>query len=97
MQGWYGERFFPIGLVDSYLSYWTLGKKIEKKPAEEVVESPREEVVPPLNAPQPSELTTDKLLKQALANAPAPASSPPGKNKKKKPEPNVLSLMGECC
>ncbi|XP_050551585.1 ribosome-binding protein 1 isoform X11 [Spodoptera frugiperda] len=69
------------------------GKKIEKKPAEEVVETPREEVVPPLNAPQPSELTTDKLLKQALANAPAPASSPPGKNKKKKPEPNVLSLM----
>ncbi|XP_022817429.1 ribosome-binding protein 1 isoform X1 [Spodoptera litura] len=71
------------------------GKKIEKKPVEEVVESPREEVVPPLNAPQPSELTTDKLLKQALANAPvpAPASSPPGKNKKKKPEPNVLSLM----
>ncbi|CAH0690204.1 unnamed protein product [Spodoptera exigua] len=69
------------------------GKKNEKKPVEEVVESPREEVVPPLNAPQPSELTTDKLLKQALANAPAPASSPPGKNKKKKPEPNVLSLM----
>lgn len=62
-----------------------------------MVETPREEVVPPLNAPQPSELTTDKLLKQALANAPAPASSPPGKNKKKKPEPNVLSLMGECC
>lgn len=57
----------------------------------------REEVVPPLNAPQPSELTTDKLLRQALANAPPPASTPPPKNKKKKPEPNVLSLMGECC
>nr|XP_049704579.1 ribosome-binding protein 1 isoform X7 [Helicoverpa armigera] len=68
-------------------------KKIEKKSTEEVSEIVREEVVPPLNAPQPSELTTDKLLKQALANAPAPAASPPGKNKKKKPEPNVLSLM----
>ncbi|XP_049704576.2 ribosome-binding protein 1 isoform X4 [Helicoverpa armigera] len=68
-------------------------KKIEKKSSEEVSEIVREEVVPPLNAPQPSELTTDKLLKQALANAPAPAASPPGKNKKKKPEPNVLSLM----
>lgn len=56
----------------------------------------REEVVPPLNAPQPSELTTDKLLKQALVTAQPPAASPPPKNKKKKPEPNVLSLMGEC-
>ncbi|XP_075982579.1 uncharacterized protein LOC142980887 isoform X3 [Anticarsia gemmatalis] len=75
------------------------GKKIDKKsPGEEIVEAVREEVVPPLNAPQPSELTTEKLLKQALAAAPAPppaaASSPPGgKNKKKKAEPNVLSLM----
>lgn len=76
-----------------------LGKKSEKKPIEEVVDTPREELVPPLNAPQPSELTTDKLLKQALAAAPpapAPAASPPAtKNKKKKPEPNVLSLMGK--
>ncbi|XP_060805240.1 ribosome-binding protein 1 isoform X2 [Amyelois transitella] len=62
-------------------------KKTEKK-SEEVSEV-REEVVPPLNAPQPSELTTDKLLKQALV----PAPSPPAKNKKKKPEPNVLALM----
>ncbi|CAB3249206.1 unnamed protein product [Arctia plantaginis] len=76
------------------------GKKTEKKLAvEEAVEVLREEVVPPLNAPQPSELTTEKLLKQALAAAPAPpqpviAPSPPGgKNKKKKTEPNVLSLM----
>ncbi|XP_073950920.1 SMC superfamily domain-containing protein aluminum tubes [Choristoneura fumiferana] len=77
------------------------GKKSDKKPVEEIVEPPREELVPPLNAPQPSELTTDKLLKQALAAAPpapapapAPAPSPPAvKNKKKKPEPNVLSLM----
>ncbi|KAJ8723895.1 hypothetical protein PYW07_007875 [Mythimna separata] len=68
-------------------------KKTEKKPAEEVAEVVREEVVPPLNAPQPSELTTEKLLRQALANAPPPASSPPPKTKKKKPEPNVLSLM----
>ncbi|KAI8424995.1 hypothetical protein MSG28_006888 [Choristoneura fumiferana] len=56
-----------------------------------------------LAAEKPSELTTDKLLKQALAAAPpapapapAPAPSPPAvKNKKKKPEPNVLSLMGK--
>ncbi|KAJ8714050.1 hypothetical protein PYW08_007670 [Mythimna loreyi] len=68
-------------------------KKTEKKPSEEVAEVAREEVVPPLNAPQPSELTTEKLLRQALANAPPPASSPPPKSKKKKPEPNVLSLM----
>ncbi|CAH0594267.1 unnamed protein product [Chrysodeixis includens] len=68
-------------------------KKAEKKPVEEVAEVVREEVVPPLNAPQPSELTTDKLLKQALASAQPPAASPPPKNKKKKPEPNVLSLM----
>ncbi|XP_013170492.1 PREDICTED: ribosome-binding protein 1 [Papilio xuthus] len=73
-------------------------KKVEKKNVVEEV-SVAEEVVPPLNAPQPSELTTDKLLKQALApvaTAPAvaPAPSPPaGKGKKKKPEPNVLSLM----
>ncbi|CAH2045321.1 unnamed protein product, partial [Iphiclides podalirius] len=54
-----------------------------------------EEPVQPLNSPQPSELTTDKLLKQALAPAAAaPAPSPPGgKGRKKKPEPNVLSLM----
>lgn len=67
---------------------------------EEVIDAPREEVVPPLNAPQPSELTTEKLLKQALANPPAPApvaatSTPPGGKKKKKAEPNVLSLMGK--
>ncbi|XP_026743117.1 ribosome-binding protein 1-like isoform X8 [Trichoplusia ni] len=68
-------------------------KKAEKKPVEEVAEVVREEVVPPLNAPQPSELTTDKLLKQALVTAQPPAASPPPKNKKKKPEPNVLSLM----
>ncbi|XP_053613271.1 ribosome-binding protein 1 isoform X5 [Plodia interpunctella] len=71
-------------------------KKVEKKSEE--VSDIREEVVPPLNAPQPSELTTEKLLKQALAPsaAPAPASSnspPATKNKKKKPEPNVLALM----
>ncbi|KAG6450021.1 hypothetical protein O3G_MSEX006304 [Manduca sexta] len=86
------------------------GKKAEKKaPNSEVVEAGREEVVPPLNAPQPTELTTEKLLKQALgattaaavaapvaaapAPAPAPAPSAPAKNKKKKAEPNVLSLM----
>ncbi|XP_061728930.1 ribosome-binding protein 1-like [Cydia pomonella] len=82
------------------------GKKVDKKQAEDEA---RVEVVPPLNVPQPSELTTDKLLKQALAAAPAPAPAPvpasasapapasapvpTGKNKKKKPEPNVLSLM----
>ncbi|KAJ0173610.1 hypothetical protein K1T71_010759 [Dendrolimus kikuchii] len=70
-------------------------KKVEKKTVEEVIEPPQTEVVPPLNAPQPSELTTEKLLKQALSAAPAqPTPSPPGgKGKKKKPEPNVLSLM----
>ncbi|XP_045538003.1 ribosome-binding protein 1 [Papilio machaon] len=79
-------------------------KKVEKKSVVEEV-AVAEEVVPPLNAPQPSELTTDKLLKQALAPSvatpapapapgPAPAPSPPAvKGKKKKPEPNVLSLM----
>ncbi|KPJ18210.1 Kinectin [Papilio machaon] len=57
-------------------------KKVEKKSVVEEV-AVAEEVVPPLNAPQPSELTTDKLLKQALAPsvptpapAPAPAPSP---------------------
>ncbi|XP_049877687.1 ribosome-binding protein 1 isoform X3 [Pectinophora gossypiella] len=77
-------------------------KKVEKKPVpEEVVAEEPEEVVPPLNAPQPSELTTDKLLKQVVTTAAAAtttatattASPPGGKNKKKKPEPNVLSLM----
>ncbi|XP_063539168.1 ribosome-binding protein 1 [Cydia strobilella] len=75
-------------------------KKADKKQAEDEA---RAEVIPPLNVPQPSELTTDKLLKQALAAAPAPAPAsasasapvppPAGRNKKKKPEPNVLSLM----
>ncbi|CAG4953916.1 unnamed protein product [Parnassius apollo] len=70
-------------------------KKGEKKSTSEETVVTAEEVVPPLNAPQPSELTTDKLLKQALAPVAAPpAPSPPGgKNKKKKAEPNVLSLM----
>lgn len=73
-------------------------KKTDKKqPMEEGVEVVREEIVPPLNVPQPSELTTEKLLKQALAAAPpspvAAPSPPGGKNKKKKAEPNVLSLM----
>ncbi|XP_072929860.1 uncharacterized protein alt isoform X2 [Epargyreus clarus] len=66
-------------------------KKVEKKPVEEPKQE--EEVVPPLNVPQPSELTTEKLLKQALPPVAAPAPSPPGKGKKKKPEPNVLALM----
>ncbi|XP_047994088.1 ribosome-binding protein 1 isoform X2 [Leguminivora glycinivorella] len=78
-------------------------KKADKKQVEEEVKA---EVIPPLNVPQPSELTTDKLLKQAqalaapaptaaVAPAPAPAHAPApaGKNKKKKAEPNVLSLM----
>ncbi|CAK1550523.1 unnamed protein product [Leptosia nina] len=66
-------------------------KKTEKKAVEE--SAVVEEIVPPLNAPQPSELTTEKLLKQALVTA-APMSSPaPMKNKKKKAEPNVLSLI----
>ncbi|XP_063387409.1 ribosome-binding protein 1 [Cydia fagiglandana] len=75
-----------------------------KKDKKQVEDEARAEVIPPLNVPQPSELTTDKLLKQALAAAspapaptpaatPAPAPAPAGKNKKKKPEPNVLSLM----
>ncbi|XP_026314965.1 kinectin isoform X2 [Hyposmocoma kahamanoa] len=70
-------------------------KKIEKKPSnEDAVDAPREEIVPPLNAPQPSELTTEKLLKQVASATSANTASPPGgKNKKKKPEPNVLSLM----
>ncbi|XP_047524286.1 kinectin isoform X2 [Pieris napi] len=65
-------------------------KKPEKKTVEEGPSE--EEAVPPLNAPQPSELTTDKLLKQAMVSA--PAQSPPStKSKKKKAEPNVLSLI----
>ncbi|XP_068618903.1 ribosome-binding protein 1-like isoform X4 [Battus philenor] len=70
-------------------------KKTEKKNTAEENVTVTDEVVPPLNAPQPSELTTEKLLKQALAPvATPPAPSPPGgKNKKKKVEPNVLSLM----
>lgn len=72
-------------------------KKVEKKQvSEETSESGKEESVPPLNVPQPSELTTEKLLKQAMPPAAAPAPSPPAtKNKKKKPEPNVLTLMGK--
>ncbi|XP_041970048.1 ribosome-binding protein 1 isoform X2 [Aricia agestis] len=62
-------------------------KKTEKKAPVEVVE----EVVPPLNPPQPSELTTDKLLKQAIPAQPAPPQ--PAKNKKKKHEQNVSSLI----
>ncbi|XP_022121343.2 kinectin isoform X4 [Pieris rapae] len=65
-------------------------KKPEKKAVEEAPSV--EEVVPPLNVPQPSELTTDKLLKQAMVSAPAP-SQPSTKSKKKKAEPNVLSLI----
>ncbi|CAF4911336.1 unnamed protein product [Pieris macdunnoughi] len=65
-------------------------KKPEKKTVEEGPSE--EEAVPPLNALQPSELTTDKLLKQAMVSA--PAHSPPStKSKKKKAEPNVLSLI----
>ncbi|CAH4031899.1 unnamed protein product [Pieris brassicae] len=65
-------------------------KKPEKKAVEEVPSE--EEAVPPLNTPQPSELTTDKLLKQAMVSAPA-HSPPASKSKKKKAEPNVLSLI----
>ncbi|CAG9789333.1 unnamed protein product [Diatraea saccharalis] len=70
-------------------------KKVEKKqPAEDVADEVKEEVVLPLNAPHPSELTTEKLLKQALVPVvAAPTASPPAKGKKKKPEPNVLTLM----
>ncbi|XP_050675310.1 ribosome-binding protein 1-like isoform X2 [Leptidea sinapis] len=67
-------------------------KKTEKKVAEEVA-SVVEEIVPPLNVPQPSELTTEKLLKQALVSQPPAASPSVSKNKKKKAEPNVLSLI----
>nr|XP_026494195.1 ribosome-binding protein 1 isoform X5 [Vanessa tameamea] len=50
-------------------------KKLEKKVASETA---GEEVVPPLNVPQPSELTTDKLLRNALpAAAPAPPAPAP--------------------
>lgn len=81
--------------------FCVLAKKVEKKQAgEDGSEAGKEELVPPLNAPQPSELTTEKLLRQALA-APAqaapPAAAPPAaaaKGKKKKPEQNVLALMG---
>ncbi|XP_047536698.1 ribosome-binding protein 1 isoform X2 [Vanessa atalanta] len=80
-------------------------KKLEKKVASETAS---EEVVPPLNVPQPSELTTDKLLRNALpaaapahpappapaAPAPAPATSPPAKGKKKKTEQNMLAIIG---
>ena len=70
----------------------TIAKKVEKKVPEVVSEPEKkvQEVVPPLNVPQPSELTTDKLLKQVQT------SSPPAKGKKKKPEQNVLSLIGKC-
>ncbi|CAG4957571.1 unnamed protein product [Colias eurytheme] len=66
-------------------------KKVEKKAVEESTVA--EEIVPPLNAPQPSELTTEKILKFIPAPAAVPAPSPPAKGKKKKAEPNVLSLM----
>ncbi|XP_050353936.1 ribosome-binding protein 1-like isoform X4 [Nymphalis io] len=79
-------------------------KKLEKKAASDTAV---EEVVPPLNVPQPSELTTDKLLRNALpasvatppAPAPAPAPtapapSPLAKGKKKKTEQSVLALIG---
>ncbi|KAI8424994.1 hypothetical protein MSG28_006888 [Choristoneura fumiferana] len=90
----------PTGSVSNHF------EEIHPKDEFELLQSSlaaEKELVPPLNAPQPSELTTDKLLKQALAAAPpapapapAPAPSPPAvKNKKKKPEPNVLSLMGK--
>ncbi|XP_059053180.1 ribosome-binding protein 1 [Achroia grisella] len=73
------------------------GRKAEKKVGnEEKSDLVREEVIPPLNTPQPSELTTEKLLKQALApsSAPAVAAPPPViRNKKKKPEPNIVTLM----
>ncbi|XP_052744179.1 ribosome-binding protein 1 isoform X2 [Bicyclus anynana] len=67
------------------------GKKGEKKVVSEASEV--EEVVPPLNAPQPSELTTDKLLRQALQPV-APTPSPPTKSKKKKADQDMLSLLG---
>ncbi|XP_061384522.1 ribosome-binding protein 1-like isoform X3 [Danaus plexippus] len=60
-------------------------KKVEKNP--EVIE----EVVPPLNAPQPSELTTEKLLKQVQVTTHTTTSPP--KNKKKKAEQNVLAMI----
>ncbi|XP_046971776.1 myosin-11 isoform X3 [Vanessa cardui] len=74
-------------------------KKVEKKV---VSEAAGEEVVPPLNVPQPSELTTDKLLRNALPTAtpapapaaPAPAPSPPAKGKKKKAEQSMLAIIG---
>ncbi|CAG9132898.1 unnamed protein product [Plutella xylostella] len=68
-------------------------KKPEKKsPIEEAIEVAREEMVPPLTVAPPSELTTDKLLKQALP--PAPAATPPPKAKKNKnKEPNVMTLL----
>ncbi|XP_069360887.1 kinectin isoform X2 [Maniola hyperantus] len=66
-------------------------KKVEKKVVSEAVEV-ADEVVPPLNAPQPSDLTTDKLLQQV--RTPAPAPSPPAKSKKKKTDQDMLALMG---
>lgn len=68
------------------------GKK-EKKPHDEAAEVAQQEIVPPLNIPQPTELTTEKLLKQALVVAPPAPSPPTSKGKKKKQEPNVLTLM----
>lgn len=68
------------------------GKK-EKKPHDEAAEVAQQEIVPPLNIPQPTELTTEKLLKQALVVAPPAPSPPASKGKKKKQEPNVLTLM----
>lgn len=91
-----------IGIVSidhllSIVHYHFTAKKVEKKPVnEDAVDALREEIVPPLNIPQPTELTTEKLLKQVASTTSANTASPPGaKNKKKKPEPNVLSLMGE--
>lgn len=49
----------------------TATKKADKKPIEEP-----EAVVPPLNALQPSELTTEKLLRQAVGASPAPVPAP---------------------
>lgn len=69
-------------------------KKPEKKsPIEQAIEVAREEMVPPLTVAPPSELTTDKLLKQALPPAPAAATPPPKAKKNKNKEPNVMTLL----
>lgn len=76
------------GVCTSYVNVnqCIVAKKVEKNP--EVIE----EVVPPLNAPQPSELTTEKLLKQVQVTTHTTTSPP--KNKKKKAEQNVLAMIG---